>query len=89
MALVRHGFNYGFSPTLQLMLDAYENTTRFFLGWTEPYIRGLITGLRNFVGWDLTLYPHWKHIFLLMMLYFGARLKAAWVVGEYAAATYR
>src|SRR5205085_12504615 len=28
--------------------------------------------LRAYFGWDLRLHPHWKHVFALNWIYFGA-----------------
>ena len=88
MAVLKHGLDYGFGPTLQLLLDYYESLTQVLLGWAEPYLKDTLADLRDLVGWDLKLYPHWKHIFVLMMVYFSARLRSAWAVGERTSAAF-
>src|SRR5262245_15945451 len=82
VTLIRHGFNYGFGPALHLVLEYYEKIMGVLFGWAEPYITARLAALRDLMGWELVLYPHWKHIFLLMMIYFSARLRSAWSVGE-------
>jgi hypothetical protein len=50
------------------------------LGWLfwpiEPTIRSGLAELHHAFGWPETMYPHWKHIFVLLGLYF---FREVWV----------
>jgi hypothetical protein len=64
--LVRHAYAVGFTSALGVALDFYEGTMRVLFGWAEPALRGLMRGV---FAWDLQLYPHWKHVFVLMWIF--------------------
>jgi hypothetical protein len=80
--LIKHGFDYGFVAPLQLVLDFYEQAMQLLFGWAEPWLREQLVGLRAWFGLDLSLYGHWKHVFLLMMLYFNANARILWRPGD-------
>jgi hypothetical protein len=81
VALAWKGFDIGFGPTALLVLGYYERFVHVLFGWAEPLIRTQLEMLRTFLGWDLELHPHWKHVFLLMWLYFGATARISWRSG--------
>jgi hypothetical protein len=70
LGLIQHGFVFGFAPVLNLLLEYYDKLLGFFLGWAEPFIKACLAHLRDYIGWPLTLYPHWKHVFVLLGIYF-------------------
>lgn len=71
--LIKHGFDMGsFAAPLQLLLSYYEAIINVLLGWTEPYLHAMLAFLRDLLGQDLRLDAHWKHVFVLMMLFFSA-----------------
>lgn len=76
--LIKHGFDYGFVAPLQLILNYYEQGMQALFGWAEPWIREQVTTVAAWLGLNLTLYPHWKHVFVLMMVWFGADAKVIW-----------
>lgn len=76
--LIKHGFDYGFVAPLQLVLDFYEQALHVLFGWAEPWIRAQVAAIAAWLGLNLTLYPHWKHIFVLMMVWFGADARVIW-----------
>jgi hypothetical protein len=75
------GFHFSFGPFLLGVLEFYENQAREFFSLFEPFIKDQLAHLRAFFGWDLQLYPHWKHAFVLMWLYFGTAARVVWVAG--------
>ncbi len=71
VSLIQHAFSVGFISAIQIMLDFYERLICMLIGWwAEPIIRDLLARLNALVDWDLHLYPHWKHIFVLVAVYF-------------------
>lgn len=75
VALLKHGFDLGFSSVLMIVIEYYEKLTRVFLGWMEPYIRDYLGSISRFTGINLHLYPHWRHVFILLELYFGSHVR--------------
>ena len=70
VALARHAFvTWSLSAPMALIMDAYNATMRLLLGWAEPYLQAALTWLGSFVGWRPTLYPHWRDIFVLTVLW--------------------
>jgi hypothetical protein len=69
--LIKQGFDVGFGSALQVILSFYDEAVHKVLGWAEPGIRAWF---KTF-GWDLHLYPHWKHVVVLYWLYFGAEAR--------------
>ncbi len=76
--LVKLGFDFGFVAPLQLMLDYYQQAVEFLLGWAEPPLRFALQCVSDWIALDLNLHAHWKYVFILMWLYFGADAKIIW-----------
>lgn len=71
--LITLGFETGsLSAPAQLVIDAYDEAMRFLLGWAEPYLNAVLAYLGSLVGWELQLDSHWKHLFVLMIVFYGA-----------------
>lgn len=66
IAVFRYAFNSGLGSAFQLLLEYYDRVVDLALGWAKPYIE---SGLLS-VGWNVSLYPQWKHILVLMCIYF-------------------
>lgn len=67
--LIKHGLDYGFVAPLAVILDYYEHAMKALFGWAEPFIERLLGMIREWIGWDLRLYPHWKHFCVLFLIY--------------------
>ena len=70
-ALVQYGFDFGFGPTLSLVLDYYDRLISIPAGWVEPHAQRVLVWINSRVDWELQLYPHWKHVVVLMFVYFS------------------
>ena len=69
VALARHAFDTGsLSAPLALVMAAYAATMRLLFGWAEPYLQAALTWLGSFIGWRPTLYPHWRDIFVVVVV---------------------
>jgi hypothetical protein len=80
--LLKVGFNQGFASLTGRILEYYEDFARAFFGWAEPCLDAI---LRYTLGWTalrFQLYPHWKHIFLIMWIYFGSDVMTHWKFGS-------
>lgn len=78
VVLVWHGFHLGLAAPLGLALQWYESFVHFLFGWAEPYIRHMLGVISVMSGLHLHLFAHWRHIFILMWLYFAADAKTQW-----------
>jgi hypothetical protein len=70
LTLIRHGFSYGFGTTLLLVLEYYNKVVAATIGRLHPIVAEWLAGLSSYWGWHVVLYPHWRHIFILMGIYF-------------------
>lgn len=66
------GFHFTFGPFLLAVLEELEKDYSLFFGIFEPPIKQALAILNTYVGWDLQLEPHWKHVFALNWVYFSA-----------------
>lgn len=69
VTLIKHGFDYGFVVPLEIVLDFYEQAMQALFGWAEPWIKEQLAALEAWFGWNPDLYPHWKHVLVLMGIY--------------------
>lgn len=70
VSLTTLALRVGLGPTAMLVFDFYEKFMSAAFGWAEPSIKEFLVGLRAYIPWDLHLYPHWKHTFVLIGIYF-------------------
>lgn len=72
LALARDGFNVSFNDFLEGIVRAYDDVAKdLALALFEPMIQPVLAKLRAWLTLDLQLYPHWKHLFVLLWLLFG------------------
>jgi hypothetical protein len=60
------------SAPIQALLDAYHDGIGIVFCPIESVLRPALHWLGGLVGWDVHLYPHWRHVFLLSMVVFLA-----------------
>jgi hypothetical protein len=63
-------FRFDFEGVIQYLVDEYEAAASAVAALFEPHIRSLLTTIGDWFGWNLTLQPHWKHVFVLLGVYF-------------------
>lgn len=80
--LLKHGLDVGFGPALSLVFDYYGIVIEFVLGWAEPYLKEAIAFFRHLLGIDIDLYPHWKHVFVLMGIYFWSSARTSFAANR-------
>lgn len=72
LAIVQNALNAGFGPTLTLLLGYYENLIHALIGWwLEPFVGTWVEAVSAYLGWSLQLHSHWKHVLVLMTIYFS------------------
>jgi hypothetical protein len=60
------------------MLEYYQQFLNVLLGWFDAPLRKLILHLQEWTNIRWRLNPGWKHVFVLMWLYFSSDAKANW-----------
>lgn len=69
-ALASYGFHFGIGPTIHLVIHYYDRLLTVVFGWMEPLITAGLLWVHSLFPLSLVLQPHWKHIFVLMCIYF-------------------
>ena len=82
------GFRFSFGPFLLRVLEELERDYALFFGLIEPLVRGALDLLSVAISVDLQLFPHWKHCFVLLWLFFGAWTRAAYTNADRNSATF-
>jgi hypothetical protein len=80
--LIRYGWHFGLTSSFRAALGFYEVFVNALLGWADDPLKQLLANLRYWIGADLHLHSFWKHVFVLMWLYFSGIGKAHWNQGE-------
>ena len=70
VSLLRQFWDFGPVPPIQLMLEYYQQFLHAVLGWADAPLRTLVHHLQERINVRMNLSPGWKHVFLLMWLYF-------------------
>lgn len=65
--LIQQGFEPALVAVFDSVLDGYETFMEGLFGPLEPHLERLLQS----TGWNQDLQPHWKHVLVLMWLYFG------------------
>jgi hypothetical protein len=78
LALLKQSFDYGIGPVLMTLLDYYDKLLAVLLDWAHPYINIVLIKIGALIGWPFVLYPHWKHVFVLLEIYFFREATVAW-----------
>lgn len=67
---------------VRLLLDAYQETLRSVAKIAEPHVIWIVGHLRDLLGIDLSLHPHWAALFVPAWLYFSTDAGAVWGLPE-------
>ena len=76
LALARDGFGFKLLPFIDAIITAYGLLLDdLFLDIVLAIFEPIFDLLKNLFGWNWILYPHWKHAFVLLWLFFAAELR--------------
>lgn len=89
LALLRHASTHAFSDVLGLIVETYDRTLATILSPVQPVLVGLVQALSQFWHVDLTLQDFWKHIFVLLTIYFFSRASGSYGARQYGTAAFR
>ena len=67
---------FPFSLPFQNILDYYDLAVVYLLQWAEPYILLIVGWLSDIFDIELVLFSHWRHITVVIGLYFS---RSVWI----------
>lgn len=70
LALIREAMNVGFANTINGILDWYDKFLDIAVGWIAVELLKIINLALSAFSLNIDVFPHWKHIFILMNIYF-------------------
>lgn len=77
-----------FTAPLHLVLTYFRSFMDVMLGWLDPIVLSLLAKLGALFNIRISLAPHWKYIYVLLWLYFGAYARVYWSQGEKRSAVF-
>ncbi|MDZ4690265.1 hypothetical protein [Terricaulis sp.] len=78
-SLIIQGFQLGLSAPIGAMLAYYEGLLHALLGWAEPILLRLADFASAWLGIEIRLSPAWKHVFVLVWLYFSVDARSSFL----------
>ena len=74
--LVISGFRIGINAPLEMALRYYDALIAGLLGWADNPLSSALDAFGRWVNLEITLHPHWRHTFVLVLLYVGNDVRA-------------
>lgn len=78
-SLIFQGFQIGVSAPIAAMLEFYETLLGALLGWAEAPLARLAEAAGRWLGVPLQPAPEWKHVFVLVWLYFSTDARSSFL----------
>lgn len=78
-SLIFQGFELGVSAPIAAMLAFYETILNAALGWAEAPLAAFAGLASSWIGVNLHPAPEWKHIFVLVWLYFSTDARSSFM----------
>lgn len=89
LALLRHASTHGFSDVLNRVVETYDSTLALLLSPVQPLLADLVAAVSGVFGLDLQLQDFWKHVFVLLTIYFFSRAAGSWGAGQHGTGAFR
>ncbi|WP_203296537.1 hypothetical protein [Luteirhabdus pelagi] len=70
LSLLKTGFSFGFAKVFEIILSYYKRIVEVTLGWLDPILNNLLNVLGEIFDFQLVINNHWKHIYILLGIYF-------------------
>lgn len=86
--LARLAVDIGLSAPVAELVKYYNTLVENVFAWTEPVAQQFLLWLTNHFSIQATLAPEWKHILVLMWLYFSADARANLALKRYGFAVF-
>lgn len=69
-SLVRTALTVDLKAFFNSVLQRYDAFVSVALCWAQPALNELAELVGRWIGWRLHVYDHWKHVFVLLLVYF-------------------
>lgn len=89
LALYKHASSHEFSHTLELFVETYDAVLSKLFSPFQPVLNEFSVQISAFFQVELTVQGYWKHIFVLLSLYFFSRSAGAYSAKRYGTAIFR
>ena len=63
-------YDVGFYHALDIIITYYDTLSRSLFGWLTPILTDLLKTFGRFVGIDFNIGDHWRHVFIVLGLYY-------------------
>lgn len=73
--LLQQAFQIGWRKPFAAIMSFYERCLETLFGWADEPIRAMLGEVSAALGIHVEAYPHWKHVFVLMVAYFGLQVR--------------
>lgn len=75
IVLAKQGLLIGIAAPFAVLIGYYQKVTQILLGWADAPIATIIAYLEGIININLHFDGVWKHIFILLWLYFGSDVR--------------
>lgn len=89
LVLFKHASAHEFSQTLQLFVNTYDDLLTRLLSPMQPVLDSATLLISSLFRVDLILQGYWKHVFVLLSIYFFSRAAGAYALKRYGTAVFR
>jgi hypothetical protein len=86
--LAQQGVLIGMAAPIKEIIDFYGKVVEALLGWADQPVRDAVAYLEQVLGIDLRFDQTWKHVFLLLWLYFSSDFRINLSSSRYAFAVF-
>lgn len=70
VSLIKKAFDKGFAYFFSVVIDYYNKLINALFGWADPFLASFVDYLNSIFELNLDLLSHWKHILVLLNIYF-------------------
>jgi len=80
-ALVEYALKFGLSSTILILFDYYEQILKTILFPFRQLIEKFLLLISEWLFIKFELFPHWRHILVVLGIYLGSTLRQVWTKG--------
>lgn len=68
--LLEYSLDFGVARTFQVLFSYYDKFLYAALSWCDPYVAIFVNWIAKIFDFNFILQSHWRHIFVLLLIYF-------------------
>lgn len=89
LVLLKRSYSHDFSDTLNIFVETYDSLLTKIVSPIQPIINDIIKRISLLIDVNIILHDYWKHVFVLLSIYFFSRAAGAYALGRYGTAVFR